>query len=273
MAKVHTEALKKLIPKGDAVKKTTQSLGTVLKDSAASRAKITGQKASKGAKEGLETLSKKMSPKPRRPITSDVLNKERIASGSSKIITSPYVDKKAVGKIHASKTKMTGYYDKSSKPKNVSINRGNSKNAKTFNIPNERQASRLKNAGQRSDEYKKLGAASKQFNQNVIDSGGWKKALGGAGSGAIAGGVAGAGINTIRGEDAWEGARTGATMGAFAGGGIRATRMGTGASANQSVGQSISAFNNQTGVSKSVQNLMQLNKDVAMNRMANFKKR
>ena len=73
--------------------------------------------------------------------------------------------------------------------------------------------------------------------------------------GAVAGGLTGAGINTLRGEDAWDGAKSGAFMGAVTMGGIKGVRTATGTTAKQTMGEGASAFNQKTGLTKSVKSI------------------
>ena len=86
--------------------------------------------------------------------------------------------------------------------------------------------------------------------------GGWKAIAGKAGVGAIGGGLAGAGINTMTGQDAWEGAKTGATFGALGYGGLHAMRTGVGAKTGESLATGLDRFNTQRGVSKDVTTIM-----------------
>lgn len=118
-------------------------------------------------------------------------------------------------------------------------------------------------------EFENLGAATKKVGQNVQADGGWKKMAGHAGAGAMAGGLAGAGINTIRGEDAWEGAKTGATLGALSYGGLNVARASMGRNSIKGLPKAAGEFNQQTGVSKSVRNLHTLAKDSIQSKRAN----
>lgn len=106
-----------------------------------------------------------------------------------------------------------------------------------------------------------LGRVGTEAKDNFNLAGGWKTAAGHAGAGAIAGGVAGAGVNVIRGEDAWEGAKTGAMLGAVGNGGVHSARMGMGASKGQKFGNAFTSFNAETGMTKSVKSLHTLAKD------------
>lgn len=113
-------------------------------------------------------------------------------------------------------------------------------------------------AGKEMRNIKSAGISAKD---NFNLAGGWKTAAGSAGTGAIAGGLAGAGVNTIRGEDAWEGAKTGAMLGAVGNGGVKSARMGMGASKTQKFGNAFTNFNAETGMTKSVKSLHTLAKD------------
>lgn len=96
--------------------------------------------------------------------------------------------------------------------------------------------------------------------------GGWKAIAGKAGVGAIGGGLAGAGINTMTGQDAWEGAKTGATFGALGYGGLHAMRTGVGAKTGESLATGLDRFNTQHGVSKDVTTIMKGRKAAAIAR-------
>lgn len=96
--------------------------------------------------------------------------------------------------------------------------------------------------------------------------GGWKAIAGKAGVGAIGGGLAGAGINTMTGQDAWEGAKTGATFGALGYGGLHAMRTGVGAKTGESLATGLDRFNTQRGVSKDVTTIMKGRKAAAIAR-------
>lgn len=90
---------------------------------------------------------------------------------------------------------------------------------------------------------------------NLTGNKSWQSVAGSAGMGAVAGGLTGAGINTLRGEDAWDGAKSGAFMGAVTMGGIKGVRTATGATAKQTIGEGISSFNQKTGLTPSVKRI------------------
>ena len=71
-------------------------------------------------------------------------------------------------------------------------------------------------AGKAASEMRNLGRTGTELKDNLSLAGGWTTVAGHAGVGAIGGGIAGAGVNVLRGEDAWEGAKNGAMMGAVA---------------------------------------------------------
>lgn len=99
-----------------------------------------------------------------------------------------------------------------------------------------------------SENIKKAGQVAGLANSNIGKSGGYKKLLGHAGTGAIAGGLSGAGINTLRGEDAWEGAKTGATLGAIGNAGTKGFKMAAGATGG-SMKDAYKSFGKQMGQS------------------------
>lgn len=101
---------------------------------------------------------------------------------------------------------------------------------------------------------------------------GLKKLAGNAGVGAIAGGFTGAGVNMVRGEDAWEGAKKGAVVGAVGYGGIKATRVGTGAAVKEGTLESVRRYGKETGMTKSVKAIAQNQKNNAVNQATNFRK-
>lgn len=74
---------------------------------------------------------------------------------------------------------------------------------------------------------------------------------------AIGGAVIGAGINTVRGENAWDGAKKGAVIGGGYGVGKRAIRSGMGIHNKPN----ISTAEGFRDISKSVQSVMQVQKD------------
>ena len=110
-------------------------------------------------------------------------------------------------------------------------------------------------------EMRNLKAAGVEAKDNIFLAGGWSAMAGHAGVGAIGGGLAGAGVNMVRGEDAWEGAKNGAAMGAIGNGAINGSRMAIGASKGQKFGEAFGTFNRQTGMTKSVKSLSTLAKD------------
>ena len=120
-----------------------------------------------------------------------------------------------------------------------------------------------------ADELRNIGAAGKNFAANINQSGGWKSLAGQAGRGAIAGGLTGASVGALTGEDPWESAKKGSMLGAAGYGGVTALKRGVGASSTKGLGQSISQFNQNTGVSKSVKRLAELQKDAITSRKAN----
>ena len=83
---------------------------------------------------------------------------------------------------------------------------------------------------------------------------------------AIGGAVIGAGINTVRGENAWDGAKKGAVIGGGYGVGKRAIRSGIGIHNKPN----ISTAEGFRDISKSVQSVMQVQKgvNIAKNTMA-----
>ena len=110
-----------------------------------------------------------------------------------------------------------------------------------------------------NEEYaaaKQLNQAGKLFNSNFGKSGGWRTLAGKIGTGAVAGGVVGGAVNTMRGEDTWQGVASGATMGGLAMGGVSALRMGTGNMTDDIV-DGMKAFDRKANVSSSVRTLYQ----------------
>jgi len=114
--------------------------------------------------------------------------------------------------------------------------------------------------GTAAGDLRNLGRAGTEARDNINLDGGWKSIAGGAGSGAVAGGLAGAGVNMIRGEDAWEGAKSGAMMGAIGNGAVKGSRTAIGASKGQKFGEAFNSFNAQTNMTKSVKSLHTLAK-------------
>ena len=108
---------------------------------------------------------------------------------------------------------------------------------------------------QNSEDLKNVQKAGTQAWSNLKGKDSWQSVAGAAGIGAVAGGLTGAGINTLRGEDAWDGAKSGAFMGAVTMGGIKGVRTATGATAKQTMGEGASAFNQKTGLTKSVKSI------------------
>ena len=104
---------------------------------------------------------------------------------------------------------------------------------------------------------KRLKATGGLFVDNMKTSpGGWKALAGNVGSGAIAGGISGAALNTLRGEDAWEGAKTGAFYGGMGYGGVQAVRAGVKAGASETMVDAVGRFGKHNNVSKDVKTLM-----------------
>ena len=104
---------------------------------------------------------------------------------------------------------------------------------------------------------KSLKATGGLFMNNMKTStGGWKALAGNVGSGAVAGGMAGAAINTLRGEDTWEGAKTGAFYGGMGYGGVQAVRAGVKAGAGETMVDAVGRFAKHNNVSKDVKTLM-----------------
>ena len=118
-------------------------------------------------------------------------------------------------------------------------------------------------------EAKNLFKAGTEFSSNINKSGGLKSLAGQAGRGAIAGGLTGASVGALTGEDPWESAKKGSMLGAAGYGGVTALKRGVGASSTKGLGQSVSRFNQTTGVSKSVKRLAELQKDAITSRAAN----
>lgn len=108
---------------------------------------------------------------------------------------------------------------------------------------------------QNSGDLKNVMGAGTSAWSNLKGKDSWQSVAGAAGMGAVAGGLTGAGINTLRGEDAWDGAKSGAFMGAVTMGGIKGVRTATGATAKQTIGESISSFNQKTGLTPSVKRI------------------
>ena len=104
---------------------------------------------------------------------------------------------------------------------------------------------------------KRLKATGGLFVDNMKTSpGGWKALAGNVGSGAVAGGITGAAVNTLRGEDAWEGAKTGAFYGGIGYGGVQAVRAGVKAEASETMVDAVGRFAKHNNVSKDVRTLM-----------------
>ena len=104
---------------------------------------------------------------------------------------------------------------------------------------------------------KRLKATGGLFVDNMKTSpGGWKALAGNVGSGAVAGGISGAALNTLRGEDAWEGAKTGAFYGGMGYGGVQAVRAGVKAGASETMVDAVGRFAKHNNVSKDVRTLM-----------------
>lgn len=122
---------------------------------------------------------------------------------------------------------------------------------------------RGKSAQKAASEYRNLGAISSTVKDNIGLNGGWKSIAGQAGAGAIAGGAAGAGINTIRGEDAWDGAMRGAAMGAIGNATVKGSKMAMGAGKKEKMANAFNSFNAETGMTKSVKSLYSMRKDSA----------
>ena len=102
-----------------------------------------------------------------------------------------------------------------------------------------------------------LGRSGKAFMKGITErEGGWRAIAGNVGSGAVAGGITGAAVNTLRGEDAWEGAKTGAFYGGIGYGGVQAVRAGVKAEASETMVDAVKRFNKTYGVSKDVRTLM-----------------
>lgn len=80
-------------------------------------------------------------------------------------------------------------------------------------------------------------------------------------TGAIGGGVIGAGVADVQGEDMWDGAKSGAMKGAVAYGGLQVAKTGFGAKAGESAFSAGKRFNQENGVSKSVTALMRNKKE------------
>lgn len=107
------------------------------------------------------------------------------------------------------------------------------------------------------DAAEGISKSGKAFMAGVTGTeGGWKAIAGKAAVGAMAGGVAGASVNTLTGKDPWEGAKNGAIMGGVGYGGLHAVRAGVGAKAGESVGDAMSRFGQANNVSKDVNTLI-----------------
>ena len=113
-------------------------------------------------------------------------------------------------------------------------------------------------------EYLKEGTkqATKNFKEAFKDSNGGKgiakSIISSSVSPAIGGAVIGAGVNTVRGENAWDGAKTGAVMGAGYGAGKTVIRGGMGISK----APKISTAQGAKDMSKSVKEVVNLNRNV-----------
>ena len=129
-------------------------------------------------------------------------------------------------------------------------------NAKMKNVNAKKSSKKIPSSGAET-AGKRLKATGGLFVDNMKTSpGGWKALAGNVGSGAVAGGISGAALNTLRGEDAWEGAKTGAFYGGMGYGGVQAVRAGVRAEAGETMVDAVSRFNKTHGVSKDVRTLM-----------------